>query len=247
MIFTKSKIYILERSEDSVISYEIDSIETYDEALHAESQGLFAEAIISSALKLNGYSNEEIKNFLSSDEILVDYETNGIEIKQLGESQKFTSEDGTSNLTITPVSFKIDTEKANLEKKLISYEVLEGAKQSLDLSKSSDLTFRFDIEYAKFKNNGKVYVDGEIVDESNYTSKEGSTIVTFNSDYVKKLSAKEHTLKVSVDDGEVSTTFTIKKATNNPKTGDNAGLYLGMFVISIIGLFTILNKKKLFN
>lgn len=233
----------------NVIEYSSKGIKSYEEAVDSMSHSIYIMQILQTVLELNGYSNEEIRAFLISDEVSADYETNGIEIKQLGESQKFTSEDGTSQLTITPVSIKIDVEKANLDKKTIKYEVLEGAKQSIDISKTSDLTFRFNIEYAKFKENGKVYIDGELVESSNYTSKEGSTIITFNSDYVKKLSAKEHTLKVAVADGEVETTFTIAKTTNNPATGDNMFTYISILVVSIIGFVgaTLFTKKKRFN
>ena len=104
-----------------------------------------------------------------------------------------------------------------------TYSVLEGANQTFDASKNEGLTFRLDIEYPKFKKSGKVYLDGNLVDSSKYTSKEGSTIITFNDEYSKALSDGKHNLKVAVSDGEVSTTFT--KVTRpsdyrkNPDTG----------------------------
>ena len=95
-------------------------------------------------------------------------------------------------------------------KEPIAYEVIKGARQTLDISTDKKLEFELNIEYSKFKEAGKVYIDGKIVDSSNYTSKEGSTIITFNNGYTKKLALGEHTLKVAVADGEGSTTFTIK-------------------------------------
>ena len=127
-----------------------------------------------------------------------------------------------------------------------NYKVLEGPEKPVDINKD-ELTFKFDIEYSKFLEEGKVYVDGQLVDSSNYTAKEGSTIITLNANYVKSLSLKEHTLKVIVADGEVETKFTL--TTSNPKTGDNIVLYISLLVISISGLVgtRIYTKKKIMN
>ena len=154
---------------------------------------------------------------------------------------------GEYNVTINVIYGKeIDEEE-------IKYEILEGAKQTVNVSNKKELSFRVNIEYAKFKESGKVYIDGKVVDSSNYTVKEGSTIITFNDDYVKNLSAGEHTLKVAVADGEASTTFTIEsdsktdtKSSNNPKTGDNIIVYVSVLAISLIGMISagVLYKKS---
>lgn len=233
-------------SEDNIISYEDNEIETYEDAEMAGSRQMFADAILSFALKMNGYTNEQIQEFILSNEF--DYEVNGIEIKKIGEEKKYTNSEGDS-IEVAPMLFKIDLAKANLDKKTINYEVIEGAKQIIDISKIDNLKFRFNIEYSKFKEYGKVYIDNELVDSSNYTSEAGSTVITFSSEYVKKLSAKEHTLKVEVSDGKVETTFTVTKTSQNPATGDNVIsniLILGLSVIglTIVGLF---GRKIKFN
>ena len=67
------------------------------------------------------------------------------------------------------------------------------------------------------------------------------------SSYAKKLSAKEHTIKVEVADGSVETNFTIK-TTNNPQTGDNLGAFISLLGISFIGLISLgIYLKKLKN
>lgn len=139
----------------------------------------------------------------------------------------------------------------------VSYKFLDGENQKLDISKANKLEFRVDIEYETFVKEGKVYIDDELVDSTNYTLKKGSTIITFNDDYVKSLSPKEHNLKVMVNDGEVSTKFTIsnnikvvKTTSKNPQTGDNIMIYILISVLSIIGLLgtgIYLRKSKLFN
>ena len=151
---------------------------------------------------------------------------------------------GEYNVTINVIYQK------GVKEKTTTYKVLKGAGQKVNISKNEELTFKFDIEYATFKKYGKVYIDGKLVDPSNYTSKEGSTIITFNNDYVKKLSDGEHTLKVAVADGEASTTFTItnnkKNTANNPKTGDNILNYIVLSIISLVGIvITVVKVKKI--
>ena len=145
----------------------------------------------------------------------------------------------------------------------IVYEVIEGAEQTYTITEDTEARFRIDADYSLF--NKKVYVDNILVDDANYTSESGSTIIIFNKAYVDTLSVGEHTLKVAfTDGGEAETTFTIaRKAENNnnnennnenktpskpddkeemkdngsnPKTGDNVMLYVAIASMSIIGL-----------
>lgn len=131
----------------------------------------------------------------------------------------------------------------------VEYQVLDGADQEYDATASSKLTFRFSIDYAEFKDSGKVYMDGEIVDSSNYETKEGSTIVTFTKAYTDLLAAGKHTVKVTTANGEVSTSFTITKSVKNPNTGDDIINYIITLVISAIGLAGagLYIKKKNYN
>lgn len=252
--------------ENDIITYEDEDIETYYEAERAGSHQMFAIQILTIALKKNGYTNNQIQEFLSSEDNEFNYELNGIELKEIGKEKEFTSEDESSKVTVTPMSIKIDLAKANLKKaneseekanqdetkEMTEYKVLEGAGQTVEISKNKETTFRFNVEYLKFKENGKVYIDGQLADNKNYTSKEGSTIITFKEDYIKNLSVGEHTLKVAVADGEVSTTFkiannmeiktpktTITTKPNNPKTGDDIIIVFSVFVVATFGAFSI--------
>ena len=55
-------------------------------------------------------------------------------------------------------------------------------------------------------------MDGQIVDESNYTVKEGSTIVTFKTEYLETLSVGTHTVTINYKDGsDVDHQLTILK------------------------------------
>ena len=60
----------------------------------------------------------------------------------------------------------------------------------------------------KFK---EVRVDNAVVDSSNYTLTEGSTIITFKESYLKTLSIGEHTLKIISNDGFAIGKITIEK------------------------------------
>ena len=62
----------------------------------------------------------------------------------------------------------------------------------------------------KFK---EVRVDNAVVDSSNYTLTEGSTIITFKETYLQSLSVGEHILKIISTDGFTSGKITIEKPT----------------------------------
>ena len=137
----------------------------------------------------------------------------------------------------------------------VVYKVLEGDNQTI--LQGEKLNFKYDIEYAKFQESGKVYVDGELIDHSNYTSKEGSTVLTFNKDYTNTLAIGEHNVKVTVSDGEAEARFTVaqenktttesKKETtllSNPKTGDNIIIWFRLMVALIIGILVIVRLRK---
>mgnify|MGYP004567844709 CR=1 FL=1 len=112
------------------------------------------------------------------------------------------------------------------------YKFIEGDNQTYTINKDNDMVFKIDADYSLF--NHKVYVDDELIDEKNYTSKSGSTIVILNKEYISKLSVGEHTLKVAFTDGEAVTKFVVKnKEINNPETGDNAILFVTTGIISM--------------
>ena len=140
-----------------------------------------------------------------------------------------------------------------------TYKVIEGANQKYIIDKSNEAKFKIDAKYILFERGGSVYVDNNLVDPSNYTSKDGSTIITLKKEFVDKLSIGEHTLKVLFNDGEATTTFTVEKVAEqekheeqekdnslNPKTGDNIIIYVAIASISVIGILTtvVLKIKK---
>ena len=124
------------------------------------------------------------------------------------------------------------------------YRFLEGENQNYTINKDNELTFRINAEYSLFD---KVFIDNELVNANNYTSKEGSTIITFNKDYINNLSVGGHTLKVMFNDGEATTKFSVlKEKIENPSTKDNFEKYVITGIVSIVGLIgcTLILKNK---
>lgn len=96
------------------------------------------------------------------------------------------------------------------------YSIIDGANSVVT---SNSLTVRADGEFSKFTG---VKVDGKLVDSSNYTASEDSTIIEFKADYLKTLDAGKHTVSIVFTDGEAVTNFEIKNA-DTSNTGNNTG------------------------
>ncbi|MGN0523774.1 MAG: X2-like carbohydrate binding domain-containing protein [Eubacterium sp.] len=138
------------------------------------------------------------------------------------------------------------------------YIVYEGNGGIWTIGQGGTLTFTANGAYSKFTG---IKVDGEDVDESNYTAKSGSTIITLNADYLDTLSVGTHTLTVLYTDGEAEAEFEVKKApaeTTNPnknesKTSPNTGTYFGFSAFSVLLLFCLfafiykLKKRNQYN
>ena len=140
----------------------------------------------------------------------------------------------------------------------MDYKIIEGANGTWTQNSDGTLTVRANGEFSKFD---YVKVDGKRIDSKNYTAKSGSTIVTLSKDYLATLSVGNHSLTVVFNDGECSTNFMVKAAsdnnpgtavtpdntTNNPQTGDHSGIVLAVVVLLVSGgALTVLGiaKKK---
>ena len=178
------------------------------------------------AVSVNYGDNKEFTITVNSGYKLVKVLVNGTDKTADMVDDKLTLSNITANMELEVVVEKI------------VYEVTDGANQKYVITKNNEAKFRINADYSLF--DGKVYVDGVLVDSENYTSESGSTIITFKKEYVDSLSAGEHTLKVTfTDGGEATTTFTVANVTpdiDNPKTGDNIALYIVTGVLSMIGL-----------
>ena len=101
------------------------------------------------------------------------------------------------------------------------------------------LTTEPDNSFAHFTG---VQIDGKtLTRDTDYTAREGSTIVTLKPATLQKLSVGVHTVTINFDNGSVETKLTIKAApgsSTSPKTGDTSltGLWAALMAVSGIGL-----------
>ena len=158
----------------------------------------------------------------------------------------FSNKNGTNEITLA------DTVTPKLAPKIIAGDgaaVTDGEKKALSFT--SD---------AAFDDFLRVEVDGKTVNESSYTVKSGSTVVTLNADYVSTLAVGEHTLGIVSESGTATAKFTVNKkaaettvdnSTKSPQTGDgsNLALWFALLFISggtVIGT-TVISRKKKYN
>ncbi len=149
--------------EDNVIVYSSGDITNYEEAEDALTHSMYATLILSSVLKLNGYTQEQINSFFQSEDNELDYERNGIEIKETGEEKKFTGGQYNSTLTVTPVLIKIDVSRANLN-------TSSDDKVNLTENTIEDVVadLKEDDEFTSYEDeDGKILSENEIKYEDN--------------------------------------------------------------------------------
>lgn len=107
-----------------------------------------------------------------------------------------------------------------------------------------------------------ITVDGKaLIQGKDYTAVSGSTIITFNADYLKTLSVGKHTVVMKYDSGDVEAGLTVidrdpdtanpdatAPDTSNPDAGDNSRLVLWLaFMAACVSGLTgtaVHNKKK---
>ena len=104
-------------------------------------------------------------------------------------------------------SFKLH---ADGEGAVLTYELTnsDGTTYTSTYTGSGTKAVRSTAPLSKFR---EVRVDDTVVDSSNYTITEGSTIVTFKESYLKSLSVGDHTFKIVSTDGLTSGILTIKE------------------------------------
>ena len=182
-------------------------------------------------------------------------------------------------ITLTPnEGYEIDTVSVNgvdvkssvTDNKLVLQNILEDKVVKVTYKNStykfiSGMDQEFDDDDLVFKTDGplgivgKVYVNDEELDSSNYTLKSGSTIITILKDYLATLSDATYNLKITYTNGsEATTTFVVKAkdtaaanttpATNtttntqttntssNPNTADTIMISVIIGLISVLGL-----------
>ncbi len=132
------------------------------------------------------------------------------------------------DMTNQPYNFDLNCNITGTSTKIVptdTYQLTngDGTTYTPTYTGSGTKAVRSTAPLSKFR---EVRVDDTVVDSSNYTITEGSTIVTFKESYMKKLSPGYHTLKIISEDGFASGKITIETAAtyitdlynNAPKT-----------------------------
>ena len=102
--------------------------------------------------------------------------------------------------------------KFTIEPPVYTYSILEGDNQKYDPKAGGDIVVRIDGPDDQVND---VLVDDGVIGSENYTISFGSTVLTLTDDYLKTLSAGEHTVQVNYEGGKTSeeATFTIAEVT----------------------------------
>ena len=129
----------------------------------------------------------------------------------------------------------------------VTYDILDGAGSSWTQNTDGSLAIRGSGEISKFR---EVKVDGVTVDPVNYTVTEGSTIITFKPEYLKSLSAGNHSFELVWTDGTAATNFTVAEnadqSAKSPKTGEDFSrtLCTVLLMVSCAGLAGMFVRRK---
>lgn len=135
-----------------------------------------------------------------------------------------------------------------MQSKVTLYKIYELKLLSNDnriINGKSDFEVKFSGPISKLK-AGTIKINGEVLDENNYTLTSGSTIINLKPEYLNSLEDGEYILTLEYD-GDVELKTTFKKSSNYsenipvPKTFDNFGFSIVLLVMSLIGL--IFQKK----
>ncbi len=195
-------------------------------------------------------------------------EAGNIEYWYCNDCQKyFSDENGSNEITSESTILKATGHSYDNGKCTVCGEIdpdfkaviIEGANGEWQKDSKDGLSFTSNAAFAHFL---KVQVDGKDLDASNYTVKEGSTIVTLKAEYLETLSVGKHTLAIVSETGTATTEFTIKAAateeeptqtpdadkddTNTPQTGDNSNMMLWIALLFVSGgvLSAVTYRKK---
>lgn len=127
-----------------------------------------------------------------------------------------------------------------LEDDEYSYKFVKGMNDTFIIDSTNFVTFTIDGDFKLFK---EIYIDDKLLEAGNYTIKEGSTIVTLNNDYARKLiDEKEHVIKVVYSNTkEVSTTFKVEEKVDNPHTGQAIS---ALFIGGLFGLALFIKNRR---
>lgn len=121
-------------------------------------------------------------------------------------------QDGQQSVTFTNESY---TKTVNVFVWAKAPTIIEGNNSSWVSDSQEGLSFKSDGHFETFQT---VKVDGKVIDASNYTVTQEPTIVTLKADYLKSLSAGDHTITIVSSGGEATAQFTVLEKTTASET-----------------------------
>ena len=195
------------------------AIDYYNPMVDAElSEGYDIQAGYTVSIPLTDYEGETLSGTLTIP-LPKGYDGATARIKNGAAASSYTATTVTFPLTLdvsgnTAEAFELLIEYKEAQEPVQPPVIIAGANGSWQKSGTDGLSFTSNAAFADFI---KVQVDGKDLDASNYTVKEGSTIVTLNAAYLNTLSVGKHTLSIVSANGTATTEFTITAA---PTGGD---------------------------
>ena len=153
---------------------------------------------------------------------------------------------GTKHKECTTCGYVMETGTIPATGSVTAPKIIKGDGAKVTHGEKTALSFRSDADFSDFI---RVEIDGKTLDAKNYTVKEGSTIVTLNSDYVSTLSVGTHTIGVVSNNATATATFTVEAGQTTgdkdnpntgaqddvPQTGDNSMMALWIAVLFVSG------------
>lgn len=264
-------------SEDKVkevsVSYETENGEKVIESKKVKGyewsklRSFNIRAVEKDGYKLQGVKindNNELKpiSFLNEVEIYDSSSKTLIKnVKFIYEKTKKDNENPTTTPSINPNHNTSSDDSENLKDTI---KFIFGENQKIKLNSNENLIFEMDANVKDFIN---AYVDEHLVDKSMYTVKKGSTIITFNKEFIKTLKEGSHDIKFEFKNGLAKTKLIVEKnkskvplekkkekeknkeqqnkeQQNLPKTSITLTNVLTSLILSSVGVFTSLKKRK---
>lgn len=246
------------------------AIDYYYPMIDAElSEGYDIQAGYTVSIPLTDYEGETLSGTLTIP-LPKGYDGATARIKGGASASSYTATTVTFPLTLdvsggTAEAFELLIEYKEAQEPVQPPVIIAGANGSWQKSGTDGLSFTSDAEYADFL---KVMVDGKELKTTDYTVKEGSTIVTLNAAYLETLSVGKHTLEIESKNGIAKTEFTItaaqggddsqtggttpqepgknEGAVTSPQTGDSNNILLWVALLFLSGgvLSAVTYKKK---
>lgn len=119
--------------------------------------------------------------------------------------------------------------------------IVESTNSTWKYGSKNSLVLRSSGSFASFTG---IMVDGEIIDPTHYTIREGSIIVELKSEYLASLAVGKHTVSINSTEGNVSTNITIEKDNDVAvvKTSDPLSISVEMLLLTMISMLFVISK-----